>query len=113
VSSACARASAATIAPMRSLERCIGILHRKRTEADGARFGSLGAQAVADRLLGIVRNELFELRLGGLVIAVRRADPQISRGKLRRARNTDVGPTGSSGMRWWLQNEKPPEGGSS
>jgi hypothetical protein len=36
VSSACARASAAAILPMRSLERCIRPLHLKRTEADRA-----------------------------------------------------------------------------
>src|ERR1700741_1509694 len=47
VSSACARASAAAIAPIRSLDWCIGPLHLHGVKGDRARLGAFGAQAVA------------------------------------------------------------------
>src|ERR1039458_9350747 len=64
VISACALASAAAIAPIDSLERCMTALHFQQIEADGAGFGSLGTDAVADRLLGIVGYKSLELGLG-------------------------------------------------
>src|SRR5262249_52551445 len=71
VSSACALASAVAIAPMVSLDRCIGAsrsvdLHY--LEAHGAGFRSLGADAVPKRLFGVLGHEALEFGFGFLVI---------------------------------------------
>src|SRR5689334_1992826 len=68
VSSACALASAAAIAPIVSLERCMAGLQVDELEAHGAGLGALRPHAMADRLLGILRHQLFELGLGPLVV---------------------------------------------
>ena len=60
VMSAWALARAAAIAPMVSLQRCMASLHIQQIEADGTGFGALGPNAVADRLLGILRHQAFE-----------------------------------------------------
>jgi hypothetical protein len=61
VSSPWALASAAAMAPMVSLERCIGGLHIRDVKADSARFRPFGAQAMADGLLGILRHQLLQI----------------------------------------------------
>src|ERR1700732_739327 len=69
MSSACALASAAAIVPMVSLERCMAVrLHIEEIEADGTRFRALGADAVADRLFGILGHQAFQFGLGLLVL---------------------------------------------
>ena len=68
VSSPWALASAAAMAPMVSLERCIGGLHVHEVEADRARFGAFGAQAVSGRLLGVLRHQLLQIGLGALML---------------------------------------------
>src|SRR6516164_1831850 len=70
VSSACALASAAAIAPIDSLERCMAILHLEKIETDGAGLRALGPHSVADCLLGIVGHEAFELSLGFLMLEI-------------------------------------------
>jgi len=54
---ACALAKAAAIVPIVSLDRCTGVLHLKEIKADRAGFGALGANVVADRLLGILGHQ--------------------------------------------------------
>src|SRR5438132_492782 len=68
VSSACALASAAAIAPIVSLERCMGRLPVAEVEAHRAGFRALGANAVTDGLLGVLRDEALELGLGLLML---------------------------------------------
>src|SRR6516162_1951269 len=51
-----ALASAAAMEPMLSLERCMAALHPLEIKADGTRFGTPGANAVANRFLGILRH---------------------------------------------------------
>src|SRR6202034_3059993 len=71
VSSAWALASAAAIVPICSLDRCTALLlGSQEIKTDGARFRPLGANAVADRLLRIVRHQDFELGFGSLVLEV-------------------------------------------
>src|ERR1700704_6561953 len=66
-SSIWALANAPAIAPMVSLERCMTDLRHLEIKADGARFGSLGADAMPDGLLGILRHQLLPLDLGGFL----------------------------------------------
>src|SRR5689334_13241950 len=68
VSSACALASAAAMAPMVSLERCIGPLPLDHIEAHRAGLRALGANAVSERLLGVPGHQALEFRLGLLVL---------------------------------------------
>jgi hypothetical protein len=56
VSSACALASAAARQAMDSLDRCMAALLDEEVEAHGAGFRALGADAMADRLLGSLEN---------------------------------------------------------
>ena len=67
VSSACALASAAAIAPIVSLDRCMARLHVEKIEADRARLGAFGANAVSRGFLGVLGHQPFQLRLGALV----------------------------------------------
>src|SRR5713101_5436171 len=83
VSSPWALASAAAMAPMVSLERCISGLHVQKVEADSTGFGALGAQAVPGGLLGILRDQLLQLGLGALVLLVGRAGAAVGGGELR------------------------------
>ena len=53
VSSACAFASAAAIAPIDSLDRCTVLLRRKEIETNSARLRSLGANAMAGRFFRV------------------------------------------------------------
>src|SRR5450755_16104 len=69
VISACALASAAAIAPMVSLDRCIARLHAaQQIETDRPRFGPLGADAVAEGFLGILRHQDFEFGFGPFMV---------------------------------------------
>src|SRR6516165_8447942 len=68
VSSACALASAAAMVPIVSLDRCMAALHRENIEADRTGFGALGANPVADRLLGIFRHQALQFGLGSFVL---------------------------------------------
>ena len=43
-------------------------LHLEQIEADGAGFRALGANAVADRLLGVFRHQAFQFGLGFLML---------------------------------------------
>src|ERR1700730_4244346 len=65
---ACALAKAAARAANDSLDRCTGGLRIQDIEAHRSRFRALRAHAMADRLLGILGNEIFELTLCPLVI---------------------------------------------
>src|SRR5262249_31013746 len=49
---------------------CMDALHLNRIKADCAGFGALGAKAVAKGLLGVLRQQLLELGLGLLMVAV-------------------------------------------
>src|SRR6185437_5143054 len=80
VSSPCALASAAAMAPMVSLERCIGGL--QKIEADGAGFRAFGLEAVPGGLPGILGDQFLQVRLGLLVFPVRRSGPPVGGGEL-------------------------------
>src|ERR1700722_20590331 len=66
-SSDCAWASAAAIAPIDSLDRCMTRLHVEKIEGDRARLGAFGANAVSRGFLGVLGHQPFQLRLGALV----------------------------------------------
>ena len=83
VSSACALANAAARQAMDSLNRCMAALLDEEVEAHGAGFRALGPNAMADRLLGILRHQALELGLGLLVLDVGRAGPGKDAGELR------------------------------
>src|SRR4051794_1980692 len=80
ISPACALASAVAMAPMVSLERCIGNL--QQFEADCAGFGPLCPQTVPDGFLGVFWHKLFQIRFGSLVLLEGAPRPAIGRGKL-------------------------------
>src|SRR5450830_612703 len=74
VSSACALASAAAIAPMVSLDRCIARLHAaQQIKTDCPRFGPLGADAMAEGFLGVLWHQDFEFSSGLLMVQEGRA----------------------------------------
>src|SRR6266702_2847323 len=70
LSSSCALASAAAIAPIDSLERCMAALHAQDIKAHRTGFGSFGSDAMADRFLGVLGHKGLELRLGILMLEV-------------------------------------------
>src|SRR5271166_5582822 len=83
VSSACALASAAAIAPMVSLDRCMATLPAgEKIEADCARLRPSGPNAMAGGFLGVVRHQGFELGLGSLVVEKRRTGGAEEAGEL-------------------------------
>src|SRR5215210_4822127 len=61
VSSIWALARAAAMAPIVSLERCIGHLQLHEVKADGTRLRAFGTQPVADRLFDVLRDQLLQL----------------------------------------------------
>src|SRR5215217_1499165 len=69
-SSICALASAPAIAPMVSLQRCMTNLHLHEVKTDRTRFRALGADAMPDRLFGVVRHQLLQLGLGGVMLNI-------------------------------------------
>src|ERR1700751_436933 len=68
VSSACALARAAAIAPIVSLERCIAVLRLDQVKAHRPRFRAFRLHPMTERLLGVLRDEALEFGLGFLVI---------------------------------------------
>src|SRR5271157_1522637 len=68
VSSACALARAAAIAPMDSLDRCMAVLLGEKIETNRARLRALRPNAMAGRLLGVRGNESLELGLGAFMV---------------------------------------------
>src|SRR5262245_66345102 len=54
--------------PIVSLDRCMAALRREKIEADRTGFGALGANPVADRLLGVFRYQALQFGLGFFVI---------------------------------------------
>src|ERR1700722_13712996 len=72
-SSTCALASAAAIAPIDSLDRCMVLLSLEEIEADRARLRALGSDAVAGCFFCVFRHQGFELGLGPLMVAERPA----------------------------------------
>src|ERR1700724_2516446 len=68
VSSACALARAAAIAPIDSLDRCMDPLPLHEVEAHRPGFAELGPNAVAKGLLGVLGHEALELGVGFLVL---------------------------------------------
>src|SRR6266436_6435699 len=72
-SSIWAFARAPAIAPMVSLQRCMTDLRDLEVKADGARFGSLGPDAMPNCLLGILRHQLLQLNFRCFMIEKSRA----------------------------------------
>src|SRR4051812_7056227 len=71
VSSTCALARAAAMVAIESLERCMADAPRAQDiKAHRAGFGAFGPDPVPSRLLGVLRHEAFELRLGILMLEV-------------------------------------------
>src|SRR5271169_3110207 len=69
VSSAWALASAAAIAPMVSLDRCMAPLPTgEQIEADRPRLRPFGPNAMAGGFLGVLGHQGLELELGPLVV---------------------------------------------
>src|SRR5258708_4149471 len=69
-SSPWALVSAAAMAPMDSLERCIGRLHIHQVEADRTAFRPLSPNSVPHGFLGIFWYQFLEVRLGSFVLLV-------------------------------------------
>ena len=67
MSSTCARARAAAKLPMELLDCCIAILGVQELKGDSAGFGALGAHAMSDCLLRVLRHEAFQFTLCALV----------------------------------------------
>src|SRR6185437_4151007 len=78
-SSPCALARAAAMAPMVSLERCIGSL--PEIEVDGAGFRAFGLETMAGGLPGVLRHQFLQAGLGLLMFLVRGPGPPIAGGK--------------------------------
>src|SRR6516225_6167829 len=69
--------------PILSLERCTAIFHLKDIKADGTGFGALGAKAMTDGFLGILRHQGLKLRLGSLMLQKRFPGAAKETGKFR------------------------------
>src|SRR5215472_11982833 len=67
MSSTCARARAAARLPMEPLDCCIAILGIQELKGDSAGFGALGAHAMSNCLLRVLRHEALQFSLGPLV----------------------------------------------
>src|SRR5580704_4798881 len=67
MSSTCARARAAAKLPMEPLDCCMSILGMQELKGDGTGFGALGAHAMADRLLRVLRHEALQFSFGAFV----------------------------------------------
>src|ERR1035437_834415 len=109
LSSPWALASAAAMAPMVSLERCMVRLHLHHLKADRPRFGPFGAQAMAGRLLGILRDQLLQVSLGALMFLVGRSGaPEGDRELCPAVRGTHIDDTDRLQPRpWRLDPEQP------
>src|ERR1700678_2657331 len=67
-SSDCAWASAAAIAPIDSLDRCMAGLPIEKIEADRAGLRAFGPNPMAGGFLGVLGHQPFQLDLGSLMI---------------------------------------------
>src|SRR5579862_303215 len=74
-SSACALARAAARLAMDGLDLCMASLPAQEVKAHRPRLRALGADAMADRLHGVLRHQTLQLRLGPFMFEVRRAGP--------------------------------------
>src|ERR1700681_375770 len=83
VSSPWALASAAAMAPMDSLERCIGRLHLHQVEAERTAFRPLCSNSVPHGFLGIFWHQFLEVRLRALVLLKRWSGPAVHGGEFR------------------------------
>src|SRR5580704_3869518 len=104
VSSACAFASAAAIAPMVSLDRCMApLLIVEKIKADRARLRTLGPDAMAGGFLGVLRYQGLELGPGPLMVEKGGTGGAKKAGELRPrirlAHVDDVNPFGSGPRR--------------
>src|SRR5580693_2264284 len=81
-SAACALASAAAKLAMDGLDLCTAALHAEEIKAHRTGFRALGADAVPDRLLGILRHQTLQFRLGLLMFEMRRTGPREGSRKL-------------------------------
>src|SRR5712691_409047 len=86
-SSACALASAVAMAPIDSLDRCMGALHPalegEEVKAHRPGFRALGPNPMPDRLLGVLRHEAFQFGLGSLMLEISPPGPPEHAGELR------------------------------
>src|SRR5579863_8338388 len=73
ISSGWALARAAARLPIEGLERCTAILRPEEVKTDCPRLRAFTPHSMADGLLGVLRHQAFEFRLGLLVFQVRRA----------------------------------------
>src|SRR5580704_15013637 len=83
VSSACALANAAARQAMDSLDRCMAALLVEEVEAHGSGFRAFGADAVTDRLLGILRHKALQFGLGLFVFEMSHPGPGKDAGEFR------------------------------
>src|SRR5271165_6614218 len=85
VSSACAFASAAAIAPMVSLDPCMAafLIMSEKIKADRARLRTLGPNAVAGGFLCVLRHQGLEFGPGPLMVEKGGARGAEETGKLR------------------------------
>src|SRR5580700_552061 len=82
-SSACALANAAARLAMDGLDLCTAALRAEEVEADGARFRTLGPDAMPSRLLGVLRHQTLQFGLGLFMFEVRRTGLRENRSELR------------------------------
>src|ERR1700689_2080793 len=82
-SSACALANADARLAMDGLDLCTATLHAEEIKAHRPRLRALGPNAVPDRLLGILRYQTLQFRLGLFMFEVYRAGPREDCGELR------------------------------
>src|SRR5215471_1074005 len=68
ISSACALAKAEASAATDSLDRCMDRLHRQHIKAHCSGSGASSSDPVANRLLGILRHQGFELAFRPLML---------------------------------------------
>src|SRR5580704_7217222 len=107
-SSICALARAAARLAMPSLDRCMIILRLEEVEADGAGFRALGPYTVTDRLMRVLRHQLFEFGLGLFVLGMGRFGAGKNAGEFRpciRGSHVDHSYRIDPGFRW-LQAEQ-------
>ena len=76
-------ASAAAKLAINSLDRCMAVLHGEEIETDGSGFRAFGADAMADRHLGILGNQSLKFGHGLFVFGIGRSGRRKDRGELR------------------------------
>src|SRR5580704_15815388 len=81
--SACALANAAARLAMDGLDLCTATLHAQEIKAHRPRLRALGADAVPNRLLGILRHQTLQFCLRLFMFEVRRTGPREGSCELR------------------------------